>query len=59
MSFRYFENSPKRQKYSECFIELYKDELQVLEIKLKQIIDLSKTKWTERHHAYDSCYFLF
>ena len=55
----FFENSPKRQKFLEYFIEYYKDELNLPDSKQKQIIGLSKTRWVERHLAYDTYYLLF
>ena len=44
----FFENSPKRQKYFECFLEFYKVELNLPEAKWKEIIGLAKTRWVER-----------
>ena len=45
--FFFFENSPKRQKYFECFLEFYKVDLNLPEIKRKEIIGLAETRWVE------------
>lgn len=54
----FFANSAKRQQYLELFMELYKDELSVKETKRKEVIGLAKTRWVERHRAYDNYYLL-
>ena len=43
----FFENSPKRQKYFECFLEFYKVDLNLPETKRKEIIGLAETRWVE------------
>ena len=40
---KFFENSPKQQKYFECFLEFYKVDLHLTETKGKEIIGLAKT----------------
>ena len=50
----FFKNSPKRQKYFECFLEFYKVDSNQPEKKWKEIIGLAKTRWVERHKAYDT-----
>ena len=54
-----FENSPKRQKYFECFLEFYKVDLNLPETKQKEIIGLAKTRWLERYKAYDTYHLLY
>ena len=41
------------------FIEYYKDGLNLPGNQKKHIIGLSKTKWIDRHHVYDTHYLLF
>ena len=55
----FFGNSPKRQKLFEYFIDCYKDELKLPDTKLREIKNLSKIKWVESDHTYDTYYLLF
>ena len=55
----FFENSPKRQKYFECFLEFYKVDLNLPETKREEIIGLAKTRWVERYKAYDTYHLLY
>ena len=55
----FFENSPKRQSYLENFIEFYREKLNLSETRCKKIIGLSKTRWVERHKAYETYILLF
>ena len=50
----FFKNSPKQQKYFECFLEFYKVDSSQPEKKGKEIIGLAKTRWVERYKAYDT-----
>ena len=52
--FSFFENSPKRQKYFECFLEFCKIDSNLTETERKEIIGLAKTRWIERNKAYDT-----
>ena len=56
---KFFENSPKRQKYFECFLEFYKVDLNLPETKRKEIIGLAKTRWVEIYKAYDTYHLLY
>ena len=54
----FFANSPKRQQYLENFMEFFKEELSVQDTRRKEVIGLAKTRWVERHRAYDTYYLL-
>ena len=53
----FFAYSAKRQQYFELFIDYYKNQLEV-STNRKKLIGLSKTRWVERHKAYDNYYLL-
>ena len=55
----FFANSPKRQQFFERFIEFYKKEMSISESDRTHIIGLAKTRWVERHKAYDNYYILY
>ena len=55
----FFEDSPKRHRYFKNFIEFYREKLNLSENRHKEIIDLSKTRWVERHKAYKTYLVLF
>ena len=56
---KFFENSPKQQKYFEFFLEFYKVDLHLTETKRKEIIGLAKTRWVEIYKAYDIYHLLY
>ena len=55
----FFANSPKRQQYVEKFIDFHKELFKVSETNRTHIIRLSKTRWVERHKAYDNYFMLY
>ena len=52
----FFAISPKRQQYFETFIDYHKVELSISDSNKKHVIKLAKTRWVERHKAYESYY---
>ena len=55
----FFSNLPKRQQYFETFIDYHKDELSISDSNKKHVIELAKTRWVERHKAYENYYILY
>ena len=55
----FIENLPKRQKYFQCFLEVFKVGLNLPETKWKEIIGLAKTRCVERYKACDTYYLLY
>ena len=55
----FFANLPKRQQYFETFIDYHKDELSISDSNRKRVIGLAKTRWAERHKAYENYYILY
>ena len=49
-----FANPSKRQQYFEKFIDFHEELFKVSEINPTHIIGLSKTRWVERHKAYNN-----
>ena len=54
-----YENSPKKQRYFENFIEFYIEKLNLSETRLKEIIGFTKTRRVERNKAYRTYLLLF
>ena len=50
-------NSPKRKQYFELFVKHHTEKLNLSDVKKDEIIGLAKTRWVERHKAYESYYF--
>ena len=55
----FFANSPERQQYFETFIDYHKDELPISDSNKKYVIGLAKSRWVERHKAYENYYILY
>lgn len=53
----FYDLSPKRKNYFESFINFYADE--VGNTDRTKLINLSRTRWVERHRAYETYYMLF
>ena len=50
---KFFENSPKQQKYFEFFLEFYKVDLHLTETKRKEIIGLAKNiHYTKQQYSF-------
>ena len=55
----FFAISSKRQQYFEKFIDFHKELFKVSETNRTHIIGISKTRWVERHTAYDNYFMLY
>ena len=55
----FFANSPKRQQDFETFIDYHKDELSISDSNEKHVIGLVKTRWVEKHNAYENYHILY
>ena len=55
----FFANSLKRKQYFEKFIDFHKELSKVSETDRTHIVGLSKTRWVERHKAYDNYFMLY
>ena len=54
----FFFYSAERQQYFELFIDFHKKEMLSHNTSITKVIGLSKTRWVERHQAYDNYYLL-
>ena len=55
----FFANSPKRQQDFGTFIDYHKDELSTSDSNKKHVIGLAKTRWVEKHSAYQNYHILY
>ena len=55
----FFANSLKQQQYFETFTDYHKDELSISDSNKKHVIGLAKTRWVERHKAYQNYCILY
>ena len=55
----FLDTSPERQQCFELFKNFYKKDLSVSETEIKHVKGSPKTRWVERHEAFDSFYLLY
>ena len=55
----FYRNSPKRNQYFELFVTYHSKNLNISDSKRQKIIGLSRTRWVERHRAYESYFLLY
>ncbi len=54
----FYEFSPKIKWYFEQFLNFYAEEMGPTEVRRKVLVSLARTRWVERHRAFES-YYLF
>ena len=55
----FYEFSPKRKWYFEKFLDFFGEEMGLTEVQRKDIVSLARTRWVERHRAFESYYLLY
>ena len=55
----FYNYSPKRNWYFEKFLNFFREEMGFTEVQRKDIASLARTRWVERHRAFESYYMLY
>ncbi len=55
----FYKFSPKRKWYFEKLLNFYAEEMGLTEVQRKILVSLARTRWVERHRAFESYYLLY